>query len=91
MAVALLEMVGVGVVPAEGNSILTEALPTLQFVTLHAVICTVTVSLDVNVAASDVEPAGDAAGTPFTVQRVVVYVPETVPVQVMPAVFGESV
>jgi hypothetical protein len=91
VAVAPLDTVGVGVVPGAGKSIFTEAVPALQAVTLQAVIWIVTVSFDVNVAASAVEPGGAGAATPFTTHRVVVYVPVTAPVHVTPAVRGVSV
>jgi len=77
---------GVGV--AVGKAITTAAAPVLQTVTLQAVVSTLSDVSWLNVVANDVDPGGTGAGNPFTLQRVVVYVPVTVPVQVTPALGG---
>ena len=78
--------VGVGVV----NFTTTEAEPVLQTVTLQAVISTLAVVSVVKVVENAVEPGGTGAGSPLMLQRVVVAVPVTEPVQVTPALGGEA-
>jgi hypothetical protein len=58
---------------------------------LHAVISTVAVVSWLKVVEKAVLPGGTGAGKPLRLQRVVVYVPLTVPVQVTPAEGGEGV
>jgi hypothetical protein len=80
---------GVGVGATNFTATLFD--PVRQTVTLHAVISISALVSWLNVVENAVEPGGTGAGSPFRLQRVVVYVPVTVPVQVTPALFGVCV
>ena len=80
---------GVGV--GELNFTCTGTEPLLHTVTLHAVISTIALVSWLKVVENAVDPGATGAGNPLMLQRVVVYVPETLPVQVTPADFGWAV
>ncbi|MBK9547305.1 MAG: hypothetical protein IPO51_15945 [Dehalococcoidia bacterium] len=86
---------GTGVATAVGDGVVnfttTDLVPVRHTVMLHAVISTETVASWLNVVENAVDPGATGAGRPFTLQRVVVYVPVTVPVQVTPAAAGAGV
>jgi hypothetical protein len=63
---------GVGVGVAVGKLTTTAADPVLQIVTLQAVISTLNDVFWLKVVANEVDPGGTGAGSPFTLQRVVV-------------------
>ena len=81
-------VVGEGVGVAVGKATTTDAEPVLHAVMLQAVISTLSEVFWLNVVVKVVAPGATGAGKPFTLQRVVVYVPVTVPVQVTPALVG---
>jgi hypothetical protein len=80
---------GVGV--GELNFTTSGKEPVLHMVMLQAVISAEAVVSWLNVVVKDVEPGGTGAGKPFMLQRVLVNVPVTLPVQVTPALFGGPV